>query len=257
VLDFRAVLGGSFPRRQRTASMLKQWGWLGLGDAKSNTFTPRVSHKPGTRTLRLHKMAQDTLGSGNLREAVSLPPGEELNEWLACKTVDLFNEVGLVFGMISDFCTEYACPKMTAGANYEYKWADNKKYPKPTDVSAPKYVELLFGWVQDQLDDEAIFPTEPGVPFPKDFKAVVGNIFRRVFRVYAHIYFHHFERIRELTFEAHLNSCFKHLMYFILEFDLVRAEELKPLQPLMDTLLAEDDKKSGPRPRKAGAVPVT
>jgi hypothetical protein len=155
------------------------------------------------------------------------------------------------------------------------KWADNKKYPKPTDVSAPKYVELLFGWVQDQLDDEAIFPTEPGVPFPKDFKAVVGNIFRRVFRVYAHICapppcaaclptpggakslfaplgwlrvccaarraavcggrrvprpavarscgesrgprgdaacasladFHHFERIRELTFEAHLNSC--------------------------------------------------
>jgi len=188
--------------------MLKQWGWLGLGgDSKSNTFTPRVSHKPGTRTLRLHAMAQDTLGSGDLRNAVRLPPGEDLNEWLACKTVDLYNEAGLVHGMVADFCTKHSCPKMTAGANYEYKWADNKKYPKPTEVSAPHYVELLMAWVQEQLDDEALFPTAPGVAFPKDFKGVVGNIFRRLFRVYAHIYFNHFERIREMAFEAHLNSC--------------------------------------------------
>ena len=53
----------------------------------------------------------------------------------------------------------------------------------------------------------------------------------------------------ELTFEAHLNSTFKHLMYFVLEFDLVRPEELEPLQPLIDKLLSEDDKKWGPRVR--------
>lgn len=32
---------------------------------------------------QLRKHIDATLGSGNLREAVKLPPGEDLNEWLA------------------------------------------------------------------------------------------------------------------------------------------------------------------------------
>jgi len=34
------------------------------------------------------------------------------------------------------------------------------------------------------------------VPFPKTFKATVKNIFKRLFRVYAHIYYSHFEKVR-------------------------------------------------------------
>ena len=62
--------------------------------------------------------------------------------------------------------------------------------------------------IQHQLDDQAIFPTKPGVPFPPNFRDVCGNIFRRLFRVYAHVYHSHHERVVELTVEAHLNSCF-------------------------------------------------
>jgi MOB kinase activator 1 len=32
---------------------------------------------------QLRKHIDATLGSGNLREAVRLPPGEDINEWLA------------------------------------------------------------------------------------------------------------------------------------------------------------------------------
>lgn len=32
---------------------------------------------------QLQKHIDATLGSGNLREAVRLPPGEDINEWLA------------------------------------------------------------------------------------------------------------------------------------------------------------------------------
>ena len=104
-------------------------------------------------------------------------------------------------------------------------------------------MELLFAWVENQLKDEKIFPTTPGVPFPSDFRERVQAIFKRLFRVYAHIFYCHYERVRELTFEPHLNSCFKHFMYFVLEFELVRAEELKPLQPLMDNFMKEDAEK--------------
>ena len=69
-----------------------------------------------------------------------------------------------------------------------------------------------------------------------------------------------FERVKELEFEHHLNSCFKHFMYCVLEYDLVRSEELKPLQALMDGFLKEDDAKWGPyRPGRgvhAAAAPL-
>ena len=39
-------------------------------------------------------------------------------------------------------------------------------------------------------------------------------IFKRLFRVYAHIYHSHFKNVCGLGEEAHLNTCFKHFMYF-------------------------------------------
>lgn len=42
---------------------------------------------------QLRKHIDATLGSGNLREAVRLPPGEDLNEWLAVNS----NTLSLTF----------------------------------------------------------------------------------------------------------------------------------------------------------------
>jgi Mob1/phocein family len=74
------------------------------------------------------------------------------------------------------------------------------------------------------------------VPFPKTFINTVKVIFKRLFRVYAHIYFSHFDKIMSLSAEAHLNTCFKHFSMFVKEFDLVDAKELQPLAHLIDNL---------------------
>jgi hypothetical protein len=56
-----------------------------------------------------------------------------------------------------------------------------------------------------------------GAPFPTDFRdVVVKTIFRRLFRVYAHIYHSHFQMIVKLKEDAHLNTCFKHFALFTL-----------------------------------------
>jgi len=95
---------------------------------------------------QLRKHIDATLGSGNLREAVRLPPGEDINEWLAVNSnilpfcvqfspnlviplkltclfcfaaVDFFNQVNLLYGTLTEFCTPESCPTMTAGP----KWA--------------------------------------------------------------------------------------------------------------------------------------
>lgn len=69
-------------------------------------------------------------------------------------------------------------------------------------MPAPDYVDCLMNWVQSQLDDEAIFPSRVGVPFPNNFAAVVKSILRRLFRVYAHIYNHHFAQVCALSIEG-------------------------------------------------------
>ncbi|KAL1527803.1 hypothetical protein AB1Y20_009186 [Prymnesium parvum] len=221
-------------------------GFPGLD--KARTFRPKRNHRVGTKRYELHKYAQATLGTGNLHEAVTLPEGEDQHEWLAVNTVDFFNEINLLYGVIAEFCTEAACPVMCAGPKYEYMWADGLTVKKPMAVSAPRYVDFLMTWVQNQLDDEKLFPTQIGVPFPPDFVERVQNIFKRLFRVYAHIYYCHFDKMHELGAEPHLNTCFKHYMYFVYEFNLIpKREELAPLQELIDKLLERDVEAFGQR----------
>ncbi|KAJ0544884.1 putative MOB kinase activator family [Helianthus annuus] len=51
-------------------------------------------------------------------------PGEDLNEWLAINAVDFFNQVNILYGTLTEFCTPSTCPIMTVGTKYEYRWAD-------------------------------------------------------------------------------------------------------------------------------------
>lgn len=93
---------------------------------------------------------------------------------------------------------------MSAGARYEYHWQDSssQEYRRPTKMSAPDYIDCLMTWTQGMLDDEAVFPSKVGVPFPANFQQTVKSILRRLFRVYAHVYNHHFAQICALSLEG-------------------------------------------------------
>ena len=207
--------------------------------------------------------------------SAELPKGEDQNEWLAVNSmfhfyyatlfihislhstkqfmafppslcspfsvvfpiaVDFFNEISLLYGTISDYCTRDTCPRMTAGDDYEYLWMDGVKYKKPTEVAAPEYVELLMAWVEAQINDEQIFPLQLGTPFPKDFVPRIRKIYQRLFRVYAHVYLSHIDRIVDLGAGAHLNTCFKHFIFFVKEFKLIEEAELEPLKHHIEQL---------------------
>lgn len=68
-----------------------------------------------------------------------------------------------------------------------------------------------------------------GVPFPKNFQQVCKKILSRLFRVFVHVYIHHFDSICSMGAEAHINTCYKHYYYFITEFHLIDNSELEPL----------------------------
>ncbi len=207
----------------------------------------------GSKGAALKQHIDATLGSGNLREAVLLPPGEDLNEWLAVNTVDFYNAISMLYATLGEYCTDKNCPTMCAGPKYEYRWADGVKVKKPIECSAPRYVDYLLEWVESQVDDEATFPQASGAAFPKNFQSITSKIFSRLFRVYAHIYHSHFNQIVSLGAEAHLNTCFKHFIYFTGAFSLVKREELAPLGELVDGILGGVQIPGGSRGSGSGA----
>lgn len=74
------------------------------------------------------------------------------------------------------------------------------------------------------------FPSvSPGVPFPKNFLQICKKILCRLFRVFVHVYIHHFDRIIIMGAEAHVNTCYKHFYYFGTELNLIDRKELEPL----------------------------
>ena len=54
--------------------------------------------------------------------------------------MDFFNQINMLYGTITEFCTEDRCPIMSAGPKYEYHWADGQTVKKPIKCSAPKYI---------------------------------------------------------------------------------------------------------------------
>lgn len=203
-------------------------------------YNPQQQQVTNHREIRMY--AEQTLGSGSsLAKAVKLPAGEDLNEWLAVYVVDFYNQINMLYGTITEFCSPTTCPRMIATQEYEYLWQDpmHRNGKQPISMSAPGYVEALMEWIQGFLDDETIFPTKMGVPFPKQFPALVKTIMKRLFRVYAHMYCHHFDEINELGLQTHLNTSLKHFILFSIEFDLLQRKDYGPLDELVDRMVQD------------------
>lgn len=79
-----------------------------------NQFRPRPGGKAGATSYQLRQYAEATLGGGSLRKVVKLPEGEDENEWLAVNMVDFYNQINLLYGAITEFCSPQTCPEMKA-----------------------------------------------------------------------------------------------------------------------------------------------
>lgn len=203
-----------------------------------STLRPVKKHATSKRST-LSQYTKRTLGSGNLRAAVTLPDNEEATEWLAANTVDFFNEISLLYGLVSDDAKKYGKPGEGFPPGFEYRWADGVNVVKPMRCSSPEYVEYVMMWVEDQINNEDIFPVQEAQPFPSDFLVYVKDIFKRLFRIFAIIYHRHFQTVESLDAAAHLNTCFKHFMFFVLEFGLVDEKEMKALKGPTERMIQE------------------
>lgn len=133
---------------------------------------------------------------------------------------------------------------------------------QPCEIAAYEYFTLVQRYISSKIDDETIFPTDPagvsfaenheicpplptdGPPgrdwlgmrsgFPDHFKSTCQVIFRQMLRVYAHLYWSHFEDMYALGLEKSMNSCFSHFVLTATTLDLLTADDLSPMQALVD-----------------------
>lgn len=161
------------------------------------------------------------------------------------------------------------------------------------EIPAYEYLSLVQRYISTKIDDSAVFPTDPaGVScapfppsisssspppapvnpddsaaadwtgrrsgFPQHFLDVCQKIFRQMFRVYAHLYWSHFEDpMYHLGLEKSMNSCFSHFILTATTLDLLSPADREPMQALVDLWAAngtfpKDSKAYGYANLKAG-----
>ena len=174
-----------------------------------------------------------------LTQLVKLPPNVTVEEWIYSNLVDFVQEITLLYDSISDECTSATCPEMTAGPHYTYLWTDAHG-SNPVNMSANEYVNTLFQYISDLFKRPPFIDCKNGV-FPEEFIPTVKNIFKRLFRVYSHVYHHHLNEFIRTGAEVHLNTSFKHFVLFEREFGLVSRKEELPLRKLIKRLIRDDD----------------
>jgi MOB kinase activator 1 len=89
---------------------------------------------------------------------VQTPPGEDYLEWLATNTVDFFNGVSLLVGIVTDEGQARLEPGYGFPPGFEYLWVDAGTR-KPIKCSGPEYIEHVLSWVDSIINDESVFPT--------------------------------------------------------------------------------------------------
>jgi len=184
----------------------------------------------------------------NMKDAVKLDPGSDKNEWIFMHTVEVFNSVRMVYNLFAEeasgCCTSTTCPKMNAAApkgDTVYLWADDNAR-RPQDMSAPDYITKLFDWVTEKIKDESVFPANSN--YGKDFLPTVCTILKRLFRVYAHIFFKHRDVLKQYELEGKFILGFSYWYWFVLEFSLVKAPEMAPLESIIVEIRKKSDLES-------------
>jgi MOB kinase activator 1 len=113
----------------------------------------------------------------------------------------------------------------------DYSWLDAKR--NPLRLPAPTYIEYVLQWISNRINDETLFPTKAAPTtsatvatgagdnwvgkdggFPQNFHSTCKAIYKQMFRVFAHIYHTHFDKILHMSLEAHYNSLFVHFIHF-------------------------------------------
>ncbi|ORZ05896.1 preimplantation protein 3 [Lobosporangium transversale] len=159
---------------------------------------------PGTKDEKLYQWPQRSLESiesafalreylqalirqdpHNLDLLIALPAGQDEHSWLYEHLCQICLELNYLIVHLEPECTPEACPEMRA-EEWKYFCAT---HPTPRECCAIDYLTHTLDGASALLNNVKVFPSRICVPegSVKNFQ----NIARRLYRIFAHAYFHH------------------------------------------------------------------
>lgn len=137
-----------------------------------------------------------------------------------------------------------------------YTWIDTNR--NPINLPAAQYIKNIQTWVNGKTLDPSLFPidtftsapplvsatnaqsTDPNhwlgkaSGFPQRFETEIKNMYKQMFRCYAHLYWGHWMTFYDLKGERELNTCFVHFVNVGLMYNLLSERDIEPMRPLID-----------------------
>jgi hypothetical protein len=160
-----------------------------------------------------------------------LPDGQAKAVWILEHLRQMLSELNLLCVALDDVCTTSSCPKMVATKDWEFLCAAHEK---PKECCAIDYFLHALNGFTALLNNPEMFPSRAKVS-PQSTQCFV-SIARRLYRVFAHAYFHHRPEFDRFERETALTRRFKH---FTLEFGLMTVRMFVP------DILLDDSPASG------------
>ncbi|TKA32326.1 hypothetical protein B0A54_14477 [Friedmanniomyces endolithicus] len=179
---------------------------------------------------------------GNFMTLAAKPHLIEQGEWMAHQS----DSTGFHIALGS---ADRASPSTT------YTWIDTNR--NPINLPAPTYIKHIQTWVTGKIQDYSIFPTDTfsSAPpllspaqlqadpnnwlgktsgFPQRFETECKNMYKQMFRCYAHLYWQHWLFFWDTSCHRELNTCFMHFASVGIIYGLLSEKDAEPMQPLID-----------------------
>jgi len=152
---------------------------------------------------------------------LNLPPSIDQPCWLYEFVRLTVRDLGFLLVALASECDAQTCPKMQATESWMFLCAQHGKQPKT--CTAMDYALHTITACSISLNSQHHFPNR--LTIPASSVDQLGNMCRRLYRIFAHAYCHHRE-----TFDREERATFltRRFVSFVLHFKLMNQSQLMP-----------------------------
>lgn len=197
------------------------------------SYVHRLSQS--ARTL-FRDLCEDSHGGSSVPLHLLRPPPDVFfGDWLAANVCFFFRGVINLYDPIRVECSQVNCPQMMGSMHHEYLWSDSKNTKRPVRMSAQEYVNNLFQWILGHIYDIRVFGDFESSKFFDQCK----YIFKRLFRVFAHINHAHTAALRR-GLKPQFDVLLKHFILFTRINEIITdPQDIDPLAGAVAEIIHE------------------
>lgn len=175
----------------------------------------------------------------DIDEILKLPEGQDLGAW-KIEHLRLFcMQLNRLASKLQECCQPETCNQMTATEQWIFLCAAHKQ---PNECPAIDYTRHTLDGAASLLNSNKYFPSR--VTIKESSVAKLGSVCRRVYRIFSHAYYHHFQVFDDFERETHL--C-KRFSKFVTIYELMSKDSL---------IVPSDGSKPGAEPTIPGQETV-